>query len=247
MNTRPIPKRLREEPVLEALCEIRFESDTDTVAELLPGLLYHTLRQRYSRIEKLPAAQLPSVFLQQDTSLRYAPQSRLVGEHYSIQIGEHMVSISCPRPYTGWADLEARIIELSEALAKTGLLNRIERFSLKYTDVIPFKEKPSIEPIKLNISLADYDVRELPVHFRTEIVEGGFLNIVQVVSPVVAGIPDKEQIQGLLVDIDTIAEREFADFWSQFKSMLNETHDVSKGLFFKILADETLERLGPEY
>ena len=101
-----VPKRLRKEPLLEAIWEIRFTSDRESVAELLPGLIYKAIDIEFPKIERLPAADLPSAIVQQDAKLRYVPTKRLEGSPYSIQIGEHVVSLSCRRPYTGWGNFE---------------------------------------------------------------------------------------------------------------------------------------------
>ena len=61
-----VPKRLRKEPLLEAIWEIRFTSDRESVAELLPGLIYKAMAIEFPKIERLPAADLPSAIVQQD-------------------------------------------------------------------------------------------------------------------------------------------------------------------------------------
>jgi len=147
-----VPKRLRKEPLLEAIWEIRFTSDRESVAELLPGLIYKAIDIEFPKIERLPAADLPSAIVQQDAKLRYVPTKRLEGSPYSIQIGEHVVSLSCRRPYTGWGNFETKIMELAEILKATSLVTRPERFSLKYIDIISLTESPSLKPLRLTRS-----------------------------------------------------------------------------------------------
>jgi uncharacterized protein (TIGR04255 family) len=243
-----IPKRLKKEPLLEALWEIRFNSDKGSVVELLPGLIYQTFRDAYPKIDRLPAANLPPAILQQDLMLRYAPTVKLEGSPYSIQIGEHVVSLNCQRPYTGWEKFKTNIIELSEKLKETGLITRPERFSLKYIDIIPVLGQPSLEPLDIELKLGIFGVvLNQPVQLRTEILENGFVHIVQIVTPAQASIPSGERFDGVLFDIDTVYQNNEVDFWTDFSDKLDKAHYYSKNLFFNLLKDDTIKLLEPEY
>jgi uncharacterized protein (TIGR04255 family) len=244
---KPVPKRLRKEPLLEALWEIRFTSDRESVAELLPGLIFKALAAEFPRIERLPAASLPSAIVLQDANLRYVPTVRLEGSPYSIQIGEHVISLSCRRQYTGWGNFEPKIMELAEILRQTSLITRPERFSLKYIDVIPLPESPSLEPLRVVMKLGVHELTSRPVQLRTELREDGFLHIIQILSSAQAVLPTGERFDGLLLDIDTISQRGPGEFWSDFSPLLNRAHQLNKNLFFQLLTDETIDQLEPEY
>lgn len=244
-----LPKRLRKEPLLEAVWEIRFSSDVESVVELLPGLIYKELAGTFTKITRLPAANLPGSFLQQDASLKYVPTVRLDGDQpYSIQIGEHVVSLSCPRPYTGWIEFGKKIRELAQMLRATKLLTRPERFSLKYIDIVSGDGTPSIAPLAVDLKLGGHDLAHEPVHLRTEIrEEEQFLHIVQIGSPTQATLPTGDTYNGVLLDIDTISPAHDQDFWSSFDNRLDLAHELSKKLFFRLLTEETIKSLEPEY
>jgi uncharacterized protein (TIGR04255 family) len=242
-----VPKRLRKEPLLEAVWEIRFTSDRESVAELLPGLIYKAIGIEFPKIERLPAADLPSAIVQQDAKLRYVPTVRLEGSPYSIQIGEHIVSLSCRLPYTGWGNFEPKIMQLAEILKETSLITRPERFSLKYIDIITLTESPSLKPLRVVVKLGTHELTSNHVQLRTELRENGFLHIVQIVSSAQAVLSTGEHFEGLLLDIDTICQREPGEFWSDFPPLLDRAHQLNKNLFFHILTDETIDQLEPEY
>jgi uncharacterized protein (TIGR04255 family) len=244
---RSIPKRLRKEPLLEALWEIRFSSDRDSVVELLPGLIYQAMGAVYSKIERLPASNLPLPALQQDATLRYVPTIRLEASPYSIQVGEHVISLSCRRPYTGWPEFASKIRELAEILKGTNLLTRPERFSLKYIDIIPLVHRPSLEPLQVSLRLGTHELTTNPVHLRTELRENGFLHIVQIASPAQAVLPMVGSFEGVLLDIDTIYQHKSGEFWSDFLDRLDRAHELGKKLFFHLLTPETIDHLEPEY
>jgi uncharacterized protein (TIGR04255 family) len=243
----PIPKRLKKEPLLEALWEVRFGSDKESVVELLPGLIYRDLSSSYPEIRRLPVANLPPRVIQQDAALRYIPTVRLQGDRYSIQIGEHAVSLSCPRPYTGWEEFSKSIRELADLLKGTNLLTRPERFSLKYIDVIPSSDGPTLEPLEIELKLGTHELINLPVQLRTEIQEDDFIHIIQIISLAEINLPTGEHFKGVLVDTDTIYQRESGDFWSNFNDLLDISHQFNKKLFFRLLKQSTIEWLEPEY
>ena len=59
-----IPRRLRKDPILEAIVEIRFEASQDNVASILPGLLFSKLRDASPHLETLiPIGALPTDLL----------------------------------------------------------------------------------------------------------------------------------------------------------------------------------------
>lgn len=247
MVNKMIPKRLRKEPLLEAIWEIRFNSDRGSVVELLPGLIYQAFPGAYPKIERLPAANLPPAILQQDLTLRYAPTVKLEGSPYAVQIGEHVVSLSCRRPYTGWEQFKSKIIELSEKLKETELITQPERFSLKYIDIIPVVSQPSLEPLDIELKLGSRTIYKDPVQLRTEVRENGFVHIIQIATPAHASIPTGEHFDGVLFDIDTIYQEKGGDFWEDFSNNLDKAHDYSKRLFFHLLKEDTIKLLEPEY
>jgi uncharacterized protein (TIGR04255 family) len=246
-NGFPIPKRLKKEPLLEAIWEIRFNSDNESVGELLPGLVFKAMGALYPKIERLPAANLPSSFIQQDAALHYVPTIRLEGDPYSIQIGKQMVSLSCRHPYMGWDQFESRIFELADMLKETNLLTRLERFSLKYIDIIPWLEVPSLLPLQTLLRIGKHELTSTPVQLRTELRENGFIHIVQIASPAQAAFPTGRSFKGILIDIDTIYQQETIEFWADFSQLLDRAHFLGKRLFFQLLTPETIHLLEPEY
>ncbi len=107
-----IPVRLKREPLLEAVWEVRFTSAKRSVVELLPGLIYKALGSNYPNAVRLPAADIPSVVVEQDPSLRFVPKIRLEGNNHAVQIGDHVVQwiggIHTPDSFGQEAGISAR-------------------------------------------------------------------------------------------------------------------------------------------
>lgn len=242
-----IPKKLRKEPLIEAVCELRFKSDKDSIADLLPGLIFQKLDNRFPKVEKLPASNLPAELFKHDPNLRYIPTIKLTGEPYSIMIGEHVFSLSCTRPYAGWDEFSSLIIELLAILKQTSLITHPERISLKYIDILLATEGFTLDALNLELQIGGNRITTAPVQLRTELNGEEFTNIIQVGSPAQVALNAGPLIDGILIDIDTISRTMPSDFWLISKDFLDRAHAISKSMFFDLLKPETIKCLDPEY
>ncbi len=87
---RKIPARLKKEPLLEAIWEIRFSGAKSSVADLLPGMLFKSFPGKYENIVRLPVADIPAPIVDRDRNLRFAPKIRLENGNQAVQVGERM-------------------------------------------------------------------------------------------------------------------------------------------------------------
>ena len=249
MNKR-IPKRLKREPLVESVWEIRFASDRSSpVGQLLPGFIFEKFRLHYPRLVRLPASDIPPPVAEHDMALRYVPTVRLEAPDspFSIQVGERVVTLNCRRPYEGWSVFSERIRDLAELLHTSGLIAKPERFSLKYIDLIELDSPPSLASLEMSLSVAGHSLAAKPMQLRTEIREEPFVHVLQVATPVdiTLGTSGK-RLRGTLVDIDTV-HMAGEDFWEMLSERLVQSHAASKRLFFNLLTNEAIERLEPEY
>jgi uncharacterized protein (TIGR04255 family) len=243
-----IPVRLKKEPLIEAVWEIRFASEKKAVADLLPGLIYKAIPDRYPNTVRLPIADIPAPIVEKDPNLHYIPKIKLEGANQAVQIGEHVLSLSCRRPYSGWREFSSDIRSLISVGRDTGLIDHLERFSLKYIDLIELDPQPDLTRLNMEIKLSGIAISKEPVQIRTEIVEGEFIHIIQVLSPAEASLPgDKTKLKGVLLDIDTICVIKPNGSWDEIETRLDAVHESSKRHFFTLLTAETIESLEPEY
>jgi uncharacterized protein (TIGR04255 family) len=245
---RRLPVRLKKEPLLEALWEIRFTSAKQSVAELLPGMVFNGLPGKYPNTVRLPTANIPAELAENDPNLRYVPRIRLQRDNHAVQIGEHVISLNIRRPYSGWPNFSAEIHALIDAVRKTDLVDRLERFSLKYIDLIDVAQPPDLGCLNVRVELGGQQIGKSPVHLRTEAQEKGMVQIVQIASPATALLPqDKTPLVGVLLDTDTICQLAEGESWDEIKKHLDAAHTKAEELFFSLLTDDTLAKLGAEY
>jgi uncharacterized protein (TIGR04255 family) len=241
-----VPTRLKKEPLIEAIWEIRFSNAATAVSELLPGILYRSWGA--PRVVRLPTADIPSPIIEADPNLRYVPKIRLESENRAVQIGDRAISLSQRRPYSGWSAFSEDIRQLWAVVRNTGLLPQLERFSLKYIDLISLPEPKGLACLNLKVELGEHEVSNRPVQLRAEIEQGEFAHIIHIASPAEVTLPGLLcPLKGVLVDIDTVVALGGADSWDRLDHELDAAHAAGKVLFFGLLTADTLAYLEPEY
>lgn len=244
-----LPKKLKKEPLIDAVFEVRFTS-AFPAAGVLPGLLFGKLDGE-KEIEQLPLSQLPQVMRDADLSLRFAPLSRLNWEQFYINVGDRSVSVGFRYPYPGWNSFKPAIVKVMDALKDANVIKSVVRYSLKYIDLLPATDlREQVSLVNFDVTLAGHKLENEAFQIRLEIPKGGFIHAVQVASSVIATLHTGEIKRGLIVDVDTIADQQegtFEDLLSGFSAKLETIHRANKEVFFACLTPQTIIGLEPEY
>lgn len=209
-----LPKQLEQEPLVDALCELRMETSAP-LADILPGILFHKLEPKPT-IKRLPAAEIPQPMRANDRSLQYAPTQRLEWGNYVIAVGDSNVVISCKLPYPGWPQFKSKIIEIISLIADVGVAGKVQRISVKYVNLI---EAPTLEnqlaKIDLELRIGPLTVSAEHIDMKVHHVDGDVIHILTVVTGANAKLPDGRESHGVVVDVDSIRNIEpmaFGDF-----------------------------------
>ncbi len=244
-----VPKRLGKEPLIESLFEIRFSSDLSSASSILPGVIYNAYSNRIAKTIQLPLAVIIPQIRDNDPNLKYAPivQFSLDPGPYIVQVGDHVASVSCPRPYTGWSEFGRTIREFMGVLEKSQLINNPERFSMKYSDILSIGGAPTVSVLDVDFKLGGRDATSGPVTLRVEESSNPFVHIVHIIASVNAQLADGSQLSGILIENDTIFNHAGGNFWTTLERHLDPMHEINKGRFFELLKPETLAALEPEY
>lgn len=247
MNQNSHPKRLRTDPILEAIFEVRYEATLPAAA--VAGLLYGELRKTLPIFEQLPAASIPAQIAESDPSLAYVPRYRIRNEaRFSVVVGQSVLGISCAQPYVGWSEFKPHIISVLREAEKMDFMKKIERCSIKYVNLL---EAPTIKDqsamINASLMLGDMDLGENLTQIRSEIRKDGFVNVVQLGTGAQATVEGStQQPLGLLLDIDTILVAP-KDFWGNLSELVESSHSTEKSLFFSFLSKSAISKYGPIY
>ncbi|HUX54725.1 MAG TPA: TIGR04255 family protein [Williamwhitmania sp.] len=247
--TTTLPKKLKKEPLIDAIFEMRFDS-VSPVLLILPGILFRELGGEKT-IEALPIAQLPPEIRRADPNLKYSPLHRLDWGLFFVNIGDFSLSVSCKYPYPGWNAFKPAIIEVMRVLLESKLTKTIERYSLKYIDVIPFSDhRLSVSMVNLEVMIAGHKLEKEPFSIQVEIPKNGMKNIVQIVSSAKATLYTGVIKEGLVVDVDTVANQNGVSMnalFDRFPDLLDAIHQTNKEVFFDCITKPTLNSLEPVY
>jgi uncharacterized protein (TIGR04255 family) len=250
MITQALPKKLKKEPIVDAVFEIRFSSST-MASTVMPGFFFAKLEPKEWKVEPLPVSQIPSHVRNPDPTLRYQPLMRIHWDNFLILIGDTTLGIACKMPYPGWIDFRERIIRVIGLLLDSKIVQAIERYSLKGVDIIECEKlADQIKMINMDIRVGGHALKEENFTVRLQIPYNDFLTIVQIAAPAEATMPDKKKKIGILVDIDTICDYQSNDltkFKEELLHRLDAIHLETKRMFFDCLKPETIEYLEPVY
>jgi uncharacterized protein (TIGR04255 family) len=243
-----LPRKLKRDPIVEATWELRFESAKPFISELLPGLIYRGLQDKYQDVVPMRASEGQERNFEVIGSAQYAPSVQLVGKNRSVQIGQHVISLTFWRPYAGWEIFAQEIRELIRVIRETRLVDRLERFGLLYTNLINVGPQPTLAWVNLEAKLGAYDVEARPVLFRTRLDGRELFHLLEIVSPAQVMLPDDSgTVDGVLVSVNSVRSLGGADAWEVLDRELETVHDLGKRLFFDLLRAEIIEKLEPEY
>lgn len=241
------PTRFARSPLTEAVFEMRFTVVPGRGVELLPGVMLAALGQDFPRIEQLPVGTIPKNMRDATPELQHAPVFKLQGENEAVLLGDRVASFNATRPYPGWSQFRGRAMQVASALKNSGHLANLDRYSLKYVNVVDSSKVASpAAPFNLQVAAGSHQFSPNGFRLRFETEIDGFLNIVELASNATFTV-GKAKLNGTLVAIDTIMESIDKDFWGDLEHRLNATHDVLETLFFELLKGDTISAMGPSY
>ncbi len=240
---------LQQDAIVEALFEIRFSCNENTPGNLLPGVLYPAIREAFPSSQTLDVSRLPPEIRETDPNLRYAAVQRFTGDRAAVNIGPHSFSVVCPRPYMGWQQFKPLILDCLNKLHQTGFIARVERYSLRYVNIISSgpTSKEQFSTIQFNGNLGKFDLSEGGAQILTDIPHKEILNKVTIASNANAETrtpTGREIISGLLLDIDSIQMNPPEDFWNDPGDYIEAVHDAETDIFFGTTTLETLTKYG---
>jgi len=244
-----LPTKLRKEPLIDALFEMRFTSATPA-SSVIPGVLFSMLPGAKT-IEQLPTGQLPKNILDSDPNLRFAPLVRLNWDKFLISVSDRSLAVACKMPYPGWGTFKPAILEVVRLLKEIGIIQEIHRFSMKYIDLISANNlTDQVSAINGNVVLGKHTLKQEIFSVRMEIPSEDMLHAIQIMSSAVATLQDGSIREGVIVDIDTISNltNPSFDYWlEKLPEKLESMHSANKAKFFECIRPETLASLEPVY
>lgn len=240
---KPVPKKLTNDAIVEAIFEVRF--DMATIPEILIGRLADYGPWKDFTQRRLPAYEIPAPLRQVDPNLRFQPVLELSKEQQSVRIGPQVISYHRTAPYGGWEQFQSEVAETITGLFEmaNGLI--IRRLGLRYLNAL----RSDLHGIA---SISDLD---LEIKVASERVPGSvnlnFTTAVGIDTDCTVRIATTGFVQGKLppntsvyVDVDVFTKDDFEmKEQKAVKNWVTAAHTSEKEQFFRLLTDRSIEAL----
>jgi uncharacterized protein (TIGR04255 family) len=242
-----IPAKLKNDAIVEALVELRFDMPTGGLPEIFFVRLAQNPAWKEFEQRMLPTFNIPLVLRESDENLRYQPYFELAApdKRCTVRIGSQVLSYHRLAPYVGWDKFQIELKDVVDWLFSQISDLTVRRMGLRYmnalrTDLHSIK---SVLDLDLALTVADERVSSnVNINF-TNTVGGDALCTVRIATP--------EFIQGpvppntsLYVDVDVFTKEGFrSKNHADVIAWINNAHTAEKQHFFRLLTDQTIEEL----
>lgn len=246
-----IPKRLKKEPLIEAIWQAQFEPKEGLpVGDLLPGILYSALKVEHPNLQlhRLPTADIPAPVAQLDPNLRLSAKYRMEDPNspFMFQVGDRILTMNCRKPYAGWAAFKERILKLVDVIEGSSLVPTPLHHSLRYIDLLDLDSAPSLKALQASFQIGKWNLVNRSIQMRVEIPDDDFNHVVQIATPAEANLPEGI-VQGSVIDLETSFGTPPIG-WEDVRTQIDRVHERSKAVFYQqLLTAEAIDLMEPEY
>jgi len=238
-----VPKKLKNDAIVEAIFEIRFE--TATIPEILFGRLADYEPWRAFTQLRLPTYEIPAPLRQVDPNLRFQAVYELFNEHLAVRVGPQVISYHRRVPYEGWERFQPEVRETITGLFEKADGLVIRRLGLRYLNALrsDLHSIGSISDLDLEIQVASERVlANVNLNFTVDVASDTACTV-RIATP--------EFIQGKLppnssvyVDVDVFTKDGFeTKERSPVESWVAVAHGKEKEEFFRLLTDRSVKAL----
>ena len=246
-----IPIRLNKEPLIEAIWWAQFKPREGLpVSDLLPGILYSKFKVEHPNLQlhRLPAADIPAPAAQLDPNLQFSTKYRMEepDNPFQFQVGDHIVTMNCRKPYAGWSAFKKRILELLDVIEESGLVSVPMRHALRYINLLAQGPAPDLTALQIQFQIGQWSLHNRPLQMRVEVPGDGCHHVIKIATPAEANLPEGK-FKGSVIDLETFSSAR-SDNWYDVRAQIDQLHDHSKALLYQqLLTAEAITLMEPEY
>lgn len=239
----PLPKKIENCPIIEAVFEIRYSSESPVDA--IFGILYASIKDFFTeKPVSLPILQLPESVREQDPNLKYHAYHKLVNGNFVLDIGPRVLTFRNIPPYEGWTQWSKFFYSVLGSIEQTKVLDIIERIGLRYVNLF---NGNIFNKVKVDVNIDNKTITDASTNIKTEILDEKFIKILQVGNSVNM-VKDGKMINGSIIDIDCLYNVSGSlNFFDNYHEIIEDAHNKEKELFFSLLEDSFLQELKPQY
>jgi uncharacterized protein (TIGR04255 family) len=240
-----LPKRLRDDAIIEALCEFRFA--VKDLPEIVAGRLADFPAWSVYRKDRLPIANVPEQIRAAEPELRFHPTLMLVSPDASrsVRIGHSVLSLHVSPKYCGWAVWKEEIRQTVGFLFDRLPGVVVTRIGLRYINALHADRHlvRGFQDLNLNIELSGKTVTS-DVNLNVNEFFGkdvGTTTRIATRSMVEGNITPTASA---IVDIDVYTPQGYAaDSAAKAFDWIDGAHTVEKTLFFRLIPPDILNKI----
>lgn len=244
---RAVPAKLKNDAIVEALAELRFDMPVGNLPEIFFVRLADNPTWKDFERRMMPAFSIPPQVRQSDENLRYQPHLELVApnKERTVRIGPQVLSYHRLAPYVGWDKFQMELKDAVDWLFSEISDLSVRRMGVRYMNALraDLHGIKSVLDLDLKLTVADQRVSgNVNINF-TNTVNANTLCTVRIATP--------EFIQGaippntvLYVDVDVFTKEEFfCTDRNDAVAWIDSAHTAEKRHFFRLLTDQTISEL----
>jgi len=238
-------RKYGNDPIVEAVCEFRLMPDSEWDLTI-PGLVYEKVRSDFPNKEQRIIQEVEltqsSQGIQQNTRTRERAIFLTNDRKMFIQVGPHLLAISCLKPYPTWEGFKPWIEKAFNALAHTVDVKVLQRIGLRYVNRIEIGGKP----VKLEDYFEFYPFlgQNLPqdmLNFNMVCVLPFFDGRDSCRVQLTNAVPDEFGNIVILLDLDYFLSQPLAFLANQALEWVDSAHQEVEDIFEGCLAERLRE------
>ena len=244
-----IPAKLKNDAIVEALVELRFDLPTGSLPELSFVRLAENSAWKDFQQRMLPLFHVPAAMRMTDVNLRYQPALELLApdKGRTIRVGPQVLSYHRLAPYVGWDRFRPEIEETVRWVFTQMPEIIIQRLGVRYMNALraDVHRIKSVLDLNLELKVAGAQIDgNVNVNF-TEPVTSDTACTVRIATPEFVQLngpvlPDTS----VYVDVDVFTKDNFSTTnRDAVVKWINDAHTAEKQHFFRLLRPETISEL----
>lgn len=243
-----IPKRLKRDPIVEALIEIRFQ--TDALPEVVIGKLVSHKKWANGAVTRLPTADIPAPIRNQDPALQVLPilEIRPAGNSRIVKIGERVLSYHVTKPYPGWGVFQPEIAETLDFVFAVFPGMQASRLGFRYINAFTTADHQmeGIDALNLRIEVSNKPVPP-PINLNYGLNHTSqHRSLVRLASKEFATVPGV--VAAALADIDIFTpDGVVIESAAGAKGWVDRAHGALKEEFFNLFSETMFKNLVEEW
>lgn len=240
-----LPQKLKSDPIVEALFEIRFETSDQpevVIGRLIDSHLWADFEQR-----RLPASDIPQPIRQADPNLRFQPvlELRSSDGQRVVKLGSNVLSFHVLRPYCGWSEFLPTLAELVDQVFSRLKGLKTSRLGLRYVNAfVPSKHIiGNIGDLVLTVDVSGNRLTDnVLLNYHVDLGSAYRAMVKIATAQFVQGpLPPDARV---LVDVDVVSKPKVAfDNADSVVAWLKDAHTFEKETFFGLIPEATVRQL----